>query len=38
MLMSFARAEPGAARALAAAGPAAPRRLLRWLGLEQRAP
>ena len=38
MLMSFARAEPGAARALTAAGPGAPRRLLRWLGLEQRAP
>ncbi len=33
MLMSFARAEPGAAQALAATGPAAPRRLLGWLGL-----
>ncbi len=37
MLMAFARAEPGAARALAAAGPSTPRRLLRWLGLEFRA-
>jgi cell division protein FtsW len=33
MLMAFARAEPGAARALAAAGPATPMRLLRHLGL-----
>jgi len=31
MLMAFARAEPGAARALAAAGPGMPRRLLSWL-------
>ena len=31
MLMAFARAEPGAARALAAAGPSTPRRLLSWL-------
>ena len=38
MLMSFARAEPGAAQALAAAGPAAPRRLLGWLGSEHRVP
>jgi cell division protein FtsW len=38
MLMSFARAEPGAAQALAATGPAAPRRLLGWLGLEHRVP
>jgi cell division protein FtsW len=36
ILMSFARAEPGAAQALAAAGPPAPRRLLRWLGYEHR--
>jgi cell division protein FtsW len=35
MLMAFARAEPGAARALAAAGPPAPLRLLRRLGLGQ---
>ncbi|HXZ64170.1 MAG TPA: putative peptidoglycan glycosyltransferase FtsW [Streptosporangiaceae bacterium] len=33
MLMAFARTEPGAARALAAAGPATPLRLLRRLGL-----
>jgi cell division protein FtsW len=33
MLMAFARTEPGAARALAARGPSAPRRLLRWLGV-----
>ena len=33
MLMSFARAEPGAAQALAAAGPSPPRRLLGWLGI-----
>jgi len=33
MLMAFARAEPDAARALAVAGPSAPRRLLRWLGV-----
>ncbi len=36
ILMNFARAEPGAAQALAAAGPAAPRRLLRWLGYAHR--
>ena len=36
MLMSFARAEPGAAQALAAAGPSMPRRLVGWLGLERR--
>jgi cell division protein FtsW len=36
MLMAFARAEPGAARALAAAGPSAPRRLLSWLGVGYR--
>jgi cell division protein FtsW len=33
MLMAFARIEPGAARALAARGPSAPRRLLAWLGV-----
>jgi cell division protein FtsW len=33
MLMAFARSEPGAAHALAARGPSAPRRLLRWLGV-----
>jgi cell division protein FtsW len=37
MLMAFARTEPGAARALAARGPSAPRRLLRWLGIGYRA-
>ncbi len=37
MLMAFARTEPGAAQALAAAGPATPLRLLRRLGLGQRA-
>jgi cell division protein FtsW len=37
MLMSFARSEPGARDALAAAGPAGPGRLLRWLGLSRRA-
>jgi len=36
MLLSFARSEPGAAQALAAAGPSLPRRLLRWLGIEHR--
>jgi cell division protein FtsW len=36
MLMSFARSEPGARQALAAAGPSTPRRLIRWLGLERR--
>jgi cell division protein FtsW len=33
MLMSFARHEPGAQQALAAAGPGVPRRILSWLGL-----
>lgn len=37
MLMSFARAEPGAAQALAMAGPSTGRRLLRFLGLGHRA-
>ncbi len=36
MLMAFARTEPGAAQALAAAGPGLPRRLLGWLGLRRR--
>jgi cell division protein FtsW len=36
MLMSFARSEPGAAQALAAAGPSLPRRLLGWLGIQRR--
>jgi cell division protein FtsW len=36
MLLSFARVEPGAAQALAAAGPGAPRRLLGWLGILHR--
>ncbi|HTX83473.1 MAG TPA: putative peptidoglycan glycosyltransferase FtsW [Streptosporangiaceae bacterium] len=36
MLLSFARTEPGAARALAAAGPGLPRRLLGWLGIARR--
>lgn len=36
MLMAFARSEPGAKEALAAAGPSTPRRLLYWLGLERR--
>ena len=36
MLLSFARSEPGAAHALAAAGPGLPRRLLGWLGVEHR--
>jgi cell division protein FtsW len=35
VLMSFARAEPGARQALAAAGPA-PGRILQWLGLRRR--
>jgi cell division protein FtsW len=35
MLMAFARTEPGAAQALAAAGPATPLRLLRRLGVAQ---
>jgi cell division protein FtsW len=33
MLMSFAKREPGAAQALAAAGPGPGRRVLSWLGL-----
>jgi cell division protein FtsW len=33
MLLCFARHEPGAAQALAAAGPGVPRRILSWLGL-----
>jgi cell division protein FtsW len=33
MLMSFARSEPGARQALAAAGPGTLRRLLGWLGM-----
>jgi cell division protein FtsW len=33
MLLCFARHEPGAADALAAAGPGVPRRILSWLGL-----
>jgi cell division protein FtsW len=36
MLLSFARTEPGAAQALAAAGPGMPRRLLGWLGIARR--
>ena len=36
MLMSFAKREPGAAQALAAAGPGLPRRVLSWLGLARR--
>lgn len=36
MLMSFAKREPGAAQALAAAGPGVPRRVLSWLGLARR--
>jgi cell division protein FtsW len=32
MLLAFARREPGAAQALAAAGPGLPRRALSWLG------
>jgi cell division protein FtsW len=36
MLLSFARTEPGAAQALAAAGPGIPRRLLGWLGIARR--
>ncbi|HEY1320031.1 MAG TPA: putative peptidoglycan glycosyltransferase FtsW [Streptosporangiaceae bacterium] len=35
MLMSFAKREPGAAQALAEAGPAPPRRVLSWLGLDR---
>jgi cell division protein FtsW len=38
MLMAFARTEPAAARVLAAAGPAMPRRLLRRAGLGHTAP
>jgi cell division protein FtsW len=37
MLMAFARTEPGAARVLAAAAPATPRRLLRRVGLGREA-
>lgn len=36
MLMAFAKQEPGAAQALAAAGPGLPRRVLSWLGLARR--
>ena len=36
MLMAFAKTEPGAAQALAAAGPGLPRRLLAWLGRSRR--
>lgn len=36
MLMSFAKAEPGARQALAAAGPGAARRALSWLSLDRR--
>jgi cell division protein FtsW len=36
MLMSFARREPGAREALAAAGPGVVRRALSWLGLDRR--
>jgi cell division protein FtsW len=36
MLMSFAKREPGAAQALAAAGPGPVRRVLSWLGLDRR--
>jgi cell division protein FtsW len=36
MLMSFARQEPGARRALSAAGPGPARRVLSWLGLPGR--
>jgi len=36
MLMSFARREPGAAQALAEAGPGPARRTLSWLGLDRR--
>jgi cell division protein FtsW len=36
MLMAFARSEPGAREALAAAGPSTPRRLAHFLGLQHR--
>jgi cell division protein FtsW len=36
MLMSFAKREPGAGEALAAAAPGAPQRVLSWLGLDRR--
>ena len=36
MLMSFAKREPGAKEALAAADPGAARRALSWLGLDRR--
>jgi cell division protein FtsW len=35
MLLSFAKREPGAAQALAEAGPAPARRVLSWLGLDR---
>jgi len=35
MLMSFAKREPGAAKALAEAGPGSARRALSWLGLDR---
>jgi cell division protein FtsW len=35
MLMSFARSEPDAAQAIAAAGPGLPRRALGWLGVRR---
>jgi len=38
MLLCFARHEPGAEQALAAAGPGVPRRILSWLGLGVRRP
>ena len=38
MLLSFARHEPGAEQALAAAGPSVPWRILSWLGLGVRRP
>ena len=38
ILMSFARSEPGARQALAAAGPGIARRLLHWPGLRRRPP
>jgi cell division protein FtsW len=34
--MSFAKREPGASQALAAAGPSVPLRVLSWLGLARR--
>ena len=38
MLMAFAKQEPGARQALAAAGPGVPLRILSWLGLAAPAP